>query len=427
MSKGIYKLTREIAIILSCVLSAFLFKEGMYVRSLMNIIQLLLFLYTSNLFEKRCNVITISYLFIFIVLYFVDSLSACFCTEEIIAYLNELGKFGVWTKDYYILYFWGIFLSYIFLIFYLKYFCRKTKFENYKKPREYDEIVNMHLGCILTIVFYYVLGRVNDIAIVVLAFLLVSVVVDKKRRARNFAICLIGCIWFKDILLMRYLFVQIVFPALIILLITPELNKREIKMWKLRMLGVGGLVVVGIYGTISEVYKLNTFWNMSYDLESIFASANEVVYFFMRQLHRIFAIWIKLGAYIIEHVQNYGFYYGITYVKALAPVFGFEYISLPLISAMYHHSTYAQPGLVAEGYANFGVIGIVMNICLVFFLMEYFRVRFCKRPSVENLLFMTVPFTKILLDGGSINSAVILICFCLLLDNINIMVRAKRT
>ncbi len=52
-------------------------------------------------------------------------------------------------------------------------------------------------------------------------------------------------------------------------------------------------------------------------------------------------------------MKVHGFFHGITYVKSFAGYFGFEYVSLPLLSAKYISASYAQPGLIAEGYANF--------------------------------------------------------------------------
>ena len=109
----------------------------------------------------------------------------------------------------------------------------------------------------------------------------------------------------------------------------------------------------------------------------------------------------------------HGFYHGITYVKSFANVFGFEYVSLPLISAKYISAAYAQPGLLAEGYANFGIFGAVLNLLVPFAIAEGALSWFLKKRDPLALMILTVPFTKILLDGGTINNIVFGIATCI--------------
>ena len=129
------------------------------------------------------------------------------------------------------------------------------------------------------------------------------------------------------------------------------------------------------------------------------------------QIYRIFEIWTPLGGNIIELVEKEGFYYGITYVKFLAPYLGFPYINLAKISAEYIMASYAQPGLVAEGYANFGIFGAVLNLAIVLILTEYMFRRFMKNKNPLNLCLMLTPFTAILLDGGTVNDIILNIVF----------------
>ena len=116
-----------------------------------------------------------------------------------------------------------------------------------------------------------------------------------------------------------------------------------------------------------------------------------------------------------------GFYYGITYIKPFAGIFGFQYVSLPIIAAWYDQASYAQPGLLAEGYANFGVIGAALNLLAVFFFMEYTWNKYRRKPSIINLLFAVVPFSQILLDGGTLNSAIYLFALSMFVNIINII------
>ena len=105
---------------------------------------------------------------------------------------------------------------------------------------------------------------------------------------------------------------------------------------------------------------------------------------------------------------------------------GLPYISLPRISAAYNYSTYAQPGLLAEGYANFGIIGAVLNIVSVFFLMEFCRIRFIRKKDISSLMYMVIPFTKILLDGGTFNSAVAMLIGVAIVNVSNLLTSSQK-
>lgn len=140
------------------------------------------------------------------------------------------------------------------------------------------------------------------------------------------------------------------------------------------------------------------------------------------QFYRIFGIWTELGGNIIDFVHKNGFFYGITYVKFLAPYFGFEYVSLPAISARYIQASYAQPGLIAEGYANFGIIGIGCKYVDSFLLAEYFLDLFLKK-RVDYQLSDDNSCREVLLDGGTINSIIVGIGICILPFSIYLLLK----
>lgn len=82
--------------------------------------------------------------------------------------------------------------------------------------------------------------------------------------------------------------------------------------------------------------------------------------------HIVFLIFGHIWGNIIDYIDQKGYLWGITYVKSFAPILGFDYVSLPLISANMIGADYAQPGLVAEGYANWGIYGAIINMIFVF-------------------------------------------------------------
>ena len=82
MNHAVYRLTREIAVILSCLESIVLFNQDCFMRALMNLSLLVLFLTASYIFEKKYSKITVSYIFVFLVIYMINSLTACAFTEK---------------------------------------------------------------------------------------------------------------------------------------------------------------------------------------------------------------------------------------------------------------------------------------------------------------------------------------------------------
>ena len=80
-----------------------------------------------------------------------------------------------------------------------------------------------------------------------------------------------------------------------------------------------GIIAVLLYGMLSEIVKLNRYWNGNYNLLYELTNFQSYIDFGANQFYRIFGIWTELGGNIIDFVHKNGFFYGITYVKFLAP------------------------------------------------------------------------------------------------------------
>ena len=155
--------------------------------------------------------------------------------------------------------------------------------------------------------------------------------------------------------------------------------------------------------------KLNANFDGNYTFNDMFEVLSEpqlLQNWLSRQTYRIFDIWSHLGGNIIDYIDQKGYLWGITYVKSFAPILGFDYVSLPLISANMIGADYAQPGLVAEGYANWGIYGAIINMIFVFFVAELLFDYFLRKQSTLNLLLYIGTFSQVLLDGGTINSII---------------------
>lgn len=221
----------------------------------------------------------------------------------------------------------------------------------------------------------------------------------------------------------RYMIVEYAVPIILMYFVLVAINDNKKRGKKVVPMLIAGIIAVFAYGMISELIKLNTYWGRSYNLLYELTNFKSIVDFCARQVYRLFGIWTELGGNIIHHVNLHGYYYGITYIKSLAGVFGFEYVSLPLISAEYISAAYAQPGLLAEGYANFGIIGAVINLIVPFALAEGALSWFLKKRDPLAICLLTVPFTKILLDGGTINNIIFGVATCILAFALYIVLR----
>lgn len=420
MSNAIFKFTRQIAVVLSLGVSVFYFAQGETVRALMNIVLLGAFLYTSVLYQAKNEAVTVSYWFIFINVYLVFSVVSCFYTHDRIYELDQTGFQGWNTTDQYPIYFWGVLLSYTVMILFLK-ATRKKELTNMSQIVIFPyERFNIYIGMLFVTGIYLVMGRNELLIIPVLAMLLLLIYWDKKNRVFNLFLLLVYFLLVKDVFLTRYQLIQVVFPVFVAILVKSDFKKRKVSMRRLYAVVITLVAAVGIYGIVSEVYKLNLLsGGNTYSIKEILSSGNSFIYFFSRQAYRLFIGWIKLGGYIIYHTQISGYAYGLTYIKSLAGIFGFEYISLPEIAARYNGSTYAQPGLLAEGYANFGIFGIVLNICLMFFVMEFIKSRYSRKGTFTSLMYMVIPFTKVLFDGGTLNSVIAVLVVVFMIEGLN--------
>ncbi|HDY7821910.1 TPA: hypothetical protein RQK13_002756 [Vibrio vulnificus] len=185
------------------------------------------------------------------------------------------------------------------------------------------------------------------------------------------------------------------------------------------------LILFGFLAIISEMHKLGLELT-EVNIVSLFSNYELLIHWINRQVYRIVGIWTVLGGNIIDYTDIHGFFWGITYIKILSPIFGFDYVSLPEISATLVGANYAQPGLVAEGYANFGLFGAIINLLLAMILSECMWCLFIRKQNGLRLLLSILPFTSIIVDGGSINSVIYNSVFVLITMSFTIFIwRAK--
>lgn len=230
-----------------------------------------------------------------------------------------------------------------------------------------------------------------------------------RKKEKDFSLSLyIGCILSVVMLISqlswRFVFVQYAFSLIMLAIFIVSLRKPNISFFG-KVCVLSFIPVTLLYGVISEFYKINP--DLSFeDVLTVFKSLPLLLDWLNRQSYRIFQIWTILSGNIIEHTIENGYYYGITYIKALSVPLGFEYVSLPVISASFVSATYAQPGIIAEGFANFGWLGSLISVTFLLVLSHLTWILFLNRVSYFTLVLVYAPFVSVILDGGSINSIV---------------------
>lgn len=390
-----------------------------YTRCMFEVASLVLFLIISRLYEKKRKIFSTGYLFLMINAFINGTICPCYYTDSRLLrderenYYMPNDHFMIYMKVYFIL--MTVILVYLLC---LKHTTNEIKRYDFIQYKETDDFAVLAGSILLALPIMEVTGTSGVMLMTpVLCYFFGRLAYSKFNLSQSifcFVGLLLGVYGIYRILDQRYLVIQYAMPVILVFFVFVAVNDNRQKGKKVVPLMILGIIAVLLYGMLSEIVKLNRYWNGNYNLLYELTNFQSYIDFGANQFYRIFGIWTELGGNIIDHVHKNGFFYGITYIKFLAPYLGFEYVSLPTISARYIQASYAQPGLIAEGYANFGIVGSVINMLIPFFLAEYFLNLFLKKRDGFTICLMTIPFVKILLDGGTVNSILVGAGVCVL-------------
>lgn len=433
MTKKMFQVTRLMAIGMVIFVTANLLSDQKVMaldgdiisRCFMAVLATVVFLFISVLYEKKRSVFSPGYIFLLVNVFINGIICPCYFTES---RLDAGTRDGViQPQDFFELYLVVYFLTMLVVLVCLL-ATKKTTVEIQKEDFiRYDEKSDaaVFLMGIIVLFFNFQFGETGVVLYVPVLcyFAMRFLYTGGKMNVYTILGLLAGLYCIYRISYSRYLLVEYVVPVLLMYFVLAAVNDSRKRGKKVIPLLIVGVIAVMAYGMVSELIKLNTYWGRNYNLLYEITNFQSIIDACARQIYRLFGIWTELGGNIIHHVNLNGYYYGITYIKSLANVFGFEYVSLPLISAKYISAAYAQPGLLAEGYANFGIIGAVLNLMVPFWVMEGALSWFLKKRDPLAICILTVPFTKILLDGGTINNIVFGIASCIFAFALHIVLR----
>lgn len=384
-------------------------------RCFMQILVLVVFWIVSVLYERKRKIFSTGYVFLLINVFINGTICPCYFTESRLDAGTREGV--IQPPDFYSLYLTVYFLIMLVVWIYLlavKHTTQEIKQADFIRYSHTDDIAVFLMG-ILVFLLNFKFGSTGAVMYVpVLGYFAIRLFYTTgKTNIYTILALLAGLYCIYRLRTSRYMIVAYIMPIILIFCIYVAVNDSKKRGKKVVPLILVGVFAVLAYGMVSELVKLNLYWGRSYNILYEITNFKSIVDACARQIYRLFGIWTELGGNIIQHVKLNGYYYGLSFVKSFAGYFGFEYVNLPLISAEYISAAYAQPGLIAEGYANFGVIGAVINMLIPFALAEGALTWFLKARDPLALCILTVPFTKILLDGGTFNNIFFGIATCI--------------
>lgn len=412
MTKMLFRISRVVALLLGFGMIIYLMEKAYYLRAFIECIMVLTFIGVSFLYERKRKIFSTGYLFVFLVFFITYNLAPYYYIKENILQRKKL-EIQV-PSDQFFLYVTIYMICMVIIV--VELMMKKTVKLPIKREFTYEtDIAVLLMGILFCLPLTVYMGISMALLYVpVFCYAFLRIKIRNYRLSLAIFIMLAGSvIAILHFIIYRYIMVEYILPIILAYLFVESYTEKA-KPGKIICLLFIGVTAIGLYGVVSEVIKLNYFFNKEYDLQLILQNSLALGHYIKSQIYRLFGIWTILGGNIIEYVQENGYFYGITFIKAAAPVFGFPYVNLSVISAKMVGASYAQPGLLAEGYANFGVLGSVLNLLCPYFIAEWCLDYFLKRRSLFAICLLTVPFSKVLLDGGSMNSIIVGMIMCVI-------------
>ncbi|MEZ8358961.1 O-antigen polymerase [Vibrio splendidus] len=411
MSKYIYNYSR-LLVVFSVIYILFLSDNIGYSisRVVMLSISIIIFFLVSFTYEHRFKYITVTYLIYFFV---------CFLSFNLapFTYINNESMLGTAARvtgasippDLYSLYFYiFVCVSFVFSVFIFTF--PKVKYYTLSFNYNYNEVRYVALVSLFLLVpLQLISGDYLRKALITFSVYFLCVFISCKKSRKDIVVifcCFVSLLVIFSQLSWRFIALQYIFPIILFLVIYITTISSNVISIIQKVFFVLGLFLALVYGVVSELYKLKGIESI-YDVVLILDNFEVLIMWIDRQSYRVFQIWTVLGGNIINFADQNGYFFGITYIKSLSSILGFDYISLPKISADMVGANYAQPGVIAEGYANFGFFGAVISMLVVLLWSQFvfYRSTLINRSNLRTLLLL-VPFCSVIFDGGSLNAII---------------------
>ena len=138
-------------------------------------------------------------------------------------------------------------------------------------------------------------------------------------------------------------------------------------------------IIVFFYLLVAFFAKTHTFKE---SIEMLIENQNLFFWGLEHLYYRIFEIYAHLSSIFIEYVNNHNFFFGLTYIKKLYSLISGEpstlYNANVITAKIYQGYGYAMPGVIGEGYGNFGYLAVFFVPLMIFPILFYFEIKFFK-------------------------------------------------
>ena len=411
LSHLLFKFSRFVIFISHCFFPFLFFND--LLKNIFLALNGLFAIYFSKLYERKMSIFSPSYIYFFIVI----STTNCFCSFLYDQCIDKIidTNVSIISPSF----FYGrqlvIILLIITLIMIYKNKKNMTANENSFIFGSRRQLFTLIISFIIIIIPLRLMGGAFFYTLPASFFFYINIYIffnklDKNKNTHLF----LSLIIFVFILLHwkhRFVFVELLLPTIFGFCCCFRIfyNTYKLKIISFFLLILFSIVILGLYGSISEMVKLNKGkligqYNVISFMENITKKPEIFVLWFNRQLYRMFLIWVRLSSVIMEYVHENGFFLGSSYFhRVLSSVSGVN-VNIPTIIAKQIRCTYAQPGLFGEGYANFGYFGSYISLLIPFLLSEYLLHLWLKYKNMFCFTLLCTLLSKVILDGGSINS-----------------------
>lgn len=391
-----FNLLRNIYILCGIIFSIKFFKEDEYFRIFLFFITLIIFLVITEVFKRKKG-LTFSYLYYYILIAINVNLASYFFNST---QIQQSFNNKIIFKDFYYVYLMIYFLISGIILFYILYLpnekIRTIKIQNK---------ISLNKIIVLSFLNLPIVYLKNEIGLIILSINIIyfcHFYSTTRNRIKVYILALILLLSIIPFLTYRYLLIQPLGSCFLYIIYTKKYRKKY-NLFIFILLFFLVIIMIINYGIISEIIKLKLYYNMkNISFIEILLDKERYFYFIKKQIYRMFGIWIHLNANMIEYIKENNFFYGLSYLKNFASILGIEYINIPEISAKFIGATYAQSGLIMEGFFNFSYIGATISGLLPFFYLETLNKYFIKKMKIEYIILMIVPLIKIFFDGGSL-------------------------
>jgi len=384
---NIYTILNIIIIIFSFLV--ILFRYSNELNSLFLIISTLIILFQNTYYKKKKIPILMSWFYI-IFFFFFQSVLGSYSFLESSFYAND--KYHYFHKE--IAYFYLSFITFIFssilhfLYIRYKFTCIYYKNKNVLSfPYQYKFFVYITISfLVFYLLFYKVLYNfyegINVLYIPFLLFLSIYVYKTKRKDILYFISLFFIGIFLIKLFGNRYVLFSYLLSFVAIIYYDWFIKTNNLVKISKVIVYLIIFIIVLFYLLIAFFAKTHTFQE---SIKILLENKNLFLWGLEHLYYRTFEIYAHLSSIFIEYINNNDFFFGLTYVKKLYSLISGEpsdlYNANVITGKIYQGYGYAMPGVIGEGYGNFGYLSVFLVPLMIFPILFYFEVKYFQKKT----------------------------------------------